>query len=71
MGKIVRLVLGRGENYYFDVETAARYGRAVREANPAVMRALALAGPQADAVVDASARVQSPALVVLPIAIYK
>jgi hypothetical protein len=70
VGKIVRLVLGE-EKDYFDVEAAARYGRAVRQADRAVQQALGVAGPQAGEVVDASARVGSPALVVLPIAIYK
>jgi hypothetical protein len=70
VGKIVRLVLGQGREY-FDVETAARYGRAVRSAEPAVKEVLALARVDADEVINASARVSPPALVVLPIAIYK
>lgn len=69
VGKIVRILLD-GRNEYFDVETAARYGRAVLGAGPRVKKVLALPSNAAD-VVNASARVTAPALVVLPLAIYK
>ena len=70
VGKVVRSLTGESK-IYFDVETAARYGRAVVRAEPAVKDVLALRGVAAREVVHASARVSSPALVILPIAIYK
>jgi hypothetical protein len=70
VGKVVRTLSGEGKEY-FDVETAARYGRAVLGADQAVQEVLALGGEAAREVVNASARVSSPALVVLPLAIYK
>ncbi|MGH2824701.1 MAG: DUF6414 family protein [Thermoleophilaceae bacterium] len=70
VGKVVRTLAGEGREY-FDVETAARYGRAVLRADPAVQDVLGLSGDATRAVVNESARISSPALVVLPLAIYK
>jgi hypothetical protein len=71
VGKVVRTLGGEGKEY-FDVESAARYGRAVLRAAPEVHRVLELGDvAAAREVVNASARVRAPALVVLPLAIYK
>jgi hypothetical protein len=70
VGKVVRTLEGEGKTY-FDVETAARYGRAVQDADRAVQDVLGLSGSDAREVVNESARVGAPALVVLPLAIYK
>jgi hypothetical protein len=70
VGKVVRTLAGEGKTY-FDVETAARYGRAVQDAAPAVQNVLGLASGDSRDVVNESARVAAPALVVLPLAIYK
>jgi hypothetical protein len=70
VGKVVRTI-ARERKPYFDVETAARYGRAVQDADPAVQRVLGLDGADAREFVNESARVGSPALVVLPLGIYK
>jgi Na+-translocating ferredoxin:NAD+ oxidoreductase RnfC subunit len=70
VGKVVRTLAGEGKTY-FDVETAARYGRAVQDADPAVQQVLGVAGADSREVVNESARVGAPALVVLPLAVYK
>ncbi len=70
VGKVVRTLAGEGKTY-FDVETAARYGRAVQDADPAIQHVLGFAGADSREVVNESARVGAPALVVLPLAIYK
>jgi hypothetical protein len=70
VGKVVRTLVGEGKTY-FDVETASRYGRAVQDAGPAVQQVLGFAGADSRAIVNESARVAAPALVVLPLAVYK
>jgi hypothetical protein len=70
VGKVVRTLAGEGKTY-FDVETAARYGRAVEDADPEVQEVLGLGGGDARELVNESARVAAPALVVVPLAIYK
>jgi hypothetical protein len=70
VGKVVRTLTGEGRTY-FDVETAARYGRAVQEADREILGVLGLGGADARELVNESARVAAPALVVLPLAIYK
>jgi hypothetical protein len=70
VGKVVRTLAGEGKTY-FDVETAARYGRAVQDAAPEVQEVLGLGGGDARELVNESARVAAPALVVVPLAIYK
>jgi hypothetical protein len=70
VGKVVRTLAGQDKTY-FDVETAARYGAAVQDADPAVQRVLGFAGADSREIVNESARVGAPALVVLPLAVYK
>ena len=70
VGKVVRTISGEREPY-FDVETAARYGRAVQDADRSVQEVLRLDGGDARELVNESARVAAPALVVVPLAIYK
>jgi hypothetical protein len=70
VGKVVRTLTDEGRTY-FDVETAARYGRAVQEADGAILDVLGLGGADARDVVNESARIDAPALVVLPLGIYK
>jgi hypothetical protein len=70
MGKVVRTLTGDTKEY-FDVETAARYGRAAVEADRPVQRVLELDDGDPRELVNYSARVSAPALVVLPLAIYK
>jgi hypothetical protein len=70
VGKVVRTLAGERKTY-FDVETAARYGRAVQDADPAVQEVLGFGGADARELVNESARVGAPALVVLPLAVYK
>jgi hypothetical protein len=70
VGKVVRTLTGEGKTY-FDVETAARYGRAVQDAHPQIQEVLRVSGASARDVVNESARVAAPALVVVPLAIYK
>jgi hypothetical protein len=53
------------------VETASRYGRAVQDADPAVQQVLGFAGADSREIVNESARVGAPALVVLPLGVYK
>jgi hypothetical protein len=69
VGKVVRTLTGTSKTY-FDVETAARYGRAVQDAARRVQDVLLLSGAEID-VVNESARVAAPAIVVVPLAIYK
>jgi hypothetical protein len=70
VGKVVRTLAGEGKTY-FDVETAARYGRAVQDADTEIQEVLGLSGADARELVNESARVGAPALVVVPLAIYK
>jgi hypothetical protein len=70
VGKVVRTLAGQDKTY-FDVETAARYGRAVQDADPRVQDVLGFGTGDPRELVNESARVAAPALVVLPLAIYK
>lgn len=70
VGKVVRR-LTKIEPEYFDVDTAVRYTRALHEAPPDVKRALGLDTVSIREVVNSSATVTYPGLVVLPLAMYK
>jgi hypothetical protein len=70
VGKIVRR-LTRIERTYFDVDTAVRYMRALREAPVGVKRALGLDSVPISDIVNNSATVEYPGLVLLPLAMYK
>ena len=70
VGKIVRR-LTKIERTYFDVDTAVRYERALTASPPAVRRALGLNEATMLDVVNGSAEVKYPGLVLLPLAMYK
>jgi hypothetical protein len=70
VGKIVRR-LTKIEPEYFDVDTAVRYTRALNGAPVGVKRALGLDTAGIRKVVNSSATVTYPGLVVLPLAMYK
>jgi hypothetical protein len=70
VGKVVRR-LTRRESTYFDVDTAIRWERALRRSAPRVWRLLGLDEVGIRKVVNSSATVRYPGLVLLPLAIYK
>jgi hypothetical protein len=70
VGKVVRR-LTKGEQTYFDVDTAVRWERALRESTPGVRRTLGLNRRWLRQMVNSTATVHYPGLVVLPLAIYK
>jgi hypothetical protein len=70
VGKVVRR-LTRKEKTYFDVDTAVRYERALEQSGPGVMRTLGLDELGVREVVNNSATIRYPGLVLLPLAIYK
>jgi hypothetical protein len=70
VGKVVRR-LTRKEDTYFDVDTAVRYERALEKSGPGVMRTLGLDELGIRKVVNNSATIRYPGLVLLPLAIYK
>jgi len=70
VGKVVRR-LTRKESTYFDVDTAVRYERALRRSAPGVRRMLGLDEVGVRNVVNSSATVHYPGLVLLPLAMYK
>jgi hypothetical protein len=63
--------LTRKEEIYFDVDTAVRYERALEQSGPGVMRTLGLDELGVREVVNNSATIRYPGLVLLPLAIYK
>jgi hypothetical protein len=71
VGKVVRR-LTKKEPEYFDVDTAVRWERALRQSDaPGVRRMLGLSGLGIREVVNSSATVEYPGLVLLPLAMYK
>ena len=70
VGKVVRRLTKRETNY-FDVDTAVRYERALKRSAPRVRRMLGLGGVGIRDVVNSSATVHYPGLVLLPLAMYK
>ena len=70
VGKVVRR-LTQKEKTYFDVDTAVRWDRALRESAPGVRRTLGLNRRGLQQMVNATATVHYPGLVLLPLAIYK
>ena len=71
VGKVVRR-LTRMERTYFDVDTAVRWERALRQSDaPRVKRTLGLKEVGIRAAINHSATVQYPGLVLLPLAMYK
>jgi hypothetical protein len=68
VGKVVRRLTKGSSPRYFDVEPAVIYARAARNADEAVKVTLGL---DRGRVVNASAIVDYPGLVVLPLAMYK
>jgi hypothetical protein len=70
VGKVVRR-LTRREDAYFDVDTAIRWERALRQSAPRVRRLLGLDEVGVRKVVNSSATVDYPGLVLLPLAMYK
>ena len=70
IGKVIRKLNGT-DPPYFDTETAAAYERATKGARAGVHRILAVPPGEEREVVQASATASAPALVVVPVAIYK
>jgi hypothetical protein len=70
VGKVVRR-LTQKEKIYFDVDTAVRWERALRESTPGVRRTLGLHRRSLRQMVNSTATVEYPGLVLLPLAIYK
>jgi hypothetical protein len=70
LGKVIRKVDGKEPTYY-DAETAVTYERAVKGARRGVRRILAVPKGTGREVVQASATASPPALVVVPVVIYK
>jgi hypothetical protein len=70
VGKVVRR-LTRSERKYFDVDTAVRWVRALKESPPGVRRTLGLNRGGIRQMVNSTATVEYPGLVLLPLAIYK
>ena len=70
VGKVVRR-LTQLEETYFDVDTAVRWERALKQSPPRVRRLLHLDEVGIRKVVTSSATVSYPGLVLLPLAIYK
>jgi hypothetical protein len=70
VGKVVRRLTNEEETY-FDVDTAVRWDRALRRSAPRVRRVLGLDEVGIRTVVNYSATVEFPGLVLLPLAIYK
>jgi hypothetical protein len=70
VGKVVRR-LTKKEKEYFDVDTAVRYERALAQSSPEVRTTLGVNPDQIRDVVNSSATIDYPGLVVLPIAMYK
>ncbi len=70
VGKVVRR-LTRRERTYFDVDTAVRWVRALKESAPGVRRTLGLTRRGIRQMVNSTATVEYPGLVLLPLAIYK
>ena len=70
VGKVVRR-LTKSERKYFDVDTAVRWEGALRESTPGVRRTLGLNRRGLQQMVNATATVHFPGLVLLPLAIYK
>jgi hypothetical protein len=67
------------DDSYFDIETATRYNAALKPRSPAFLRALGLSGKATGAdggelkprsIVNWTARVNSPGMLVIPIAMY-
>ena len=70
VGKVVRRLTQR-EATYFDVDTAVRYQRALKRSDPEVRKTLGLGEVGIREVVNSSATVRYPGLVLMPLAIYK
>lgn len=70
VGKVVRRA-AVAERAYYDVETVVSYRRALEKVSPAVRRLLAVPRSELGETIGASATAESPALVVIPVAIYK
>jgi hypothetical protein len=70
VGKVVRR-LTKKEKTYFDVDTAVRYERALEDSGRGVKRTLGLHELGVREVVNNSATIRYPGLVLLPLAIYK
>jgi hypothetical protein len=70
VGKVVRRLTMK-EKHYFDVDTAVRWERALEQSGRGVRRTLGIDGVGVRRVVNASAAIDWPGLVLLPLAIYK